>query len=233
MSRKRRITITVLLAWASVVVLAGQDASGGYDEWTFQNDLTTLTANPHRLGGMADGSIVASKHVEDRLRQIGVDEIYIQNFPVIQPVTTQCELVADGKSYPINAMRPNILQAPVTPEEGITGTTMYVGRGEVPEYGSRIPEDKIVVMDFDSGMNWLNAFAFGARAVLFIAADKVAANPFHHMNLPANLPRFHVPGEVADALQLREAPRKIKLLGACEWREQRGRNVIAVLRGTD
>ncbi len=231
MNNHRPVKIAVLLC-AGLFAYSASIARGGWDEATFQKDLEALTVNPHRLGGMEEGSLAAGKYVEKRLREIGIEEIYIQRFPVIQPITTQCELILDGKSYPIHAMRPNILQAPVTPEEGITGTTMYVGTGELSEYGKRTAENKIVVMEFDSENNWSKAFAFGARAVLFVGVDKPAANAFHHINLPANLPRFCVPEAIAQELRLRERPQTIKLLAACEWRELRGRNVIAVIRGT-
>jgi hypothetical protein len=208
---------------------------GEIDEKQFDADVRELTKNPHRLSGRADGSVAASRYVEGRLAEMGFvagESLFVQEFPVVQPRQTQCELVVDEQRHAIYGMRPNILHAPVTKEEGISGETMYVGRGEVGDYGSRTAEDKIVVLDFDCERNWLKAFAFGARAVLFIGQEGAASSARHHLNVPANLPRFYVPAELAEKLELTRRPRQVKLLAACEWEQLRGRSVIAVLRGT-
>ena len=237
MSRSHPITCFRLsIAMLGLLALvAGSAAQGATDKKTFISDLKTLTAEPHRRAGYQDGSLRASEYVEKRLRQIGFsdDDIHVLTFPVIQPITTECELIAGEQSYQIFPAMPNLIQASVTPEEGLTYETMYVGNGEVSEYGNRLAKDKIVVMDFDSGKNWQTAFAFGARAVLFIGSDKPAANALHYVNVPANLPRFYVPADVASKLQLATRPRSITLKAACEWKELRGRNVVAIVRGTN
>jgi len=226
-------------AWANVERQVTQRYKPAPESRSFYLDLAVLTRHPHRLAGYGwqaedkdlPGSIAAARHVANRLMAMGFKEVFTQDFPVVQPVTTECKLLIDGRSYPIHAMRPNILQAPVTPAEGISGRTIYVGRGEAHEYKNTTAKDQIVVMDFDSGKNWLRAFAFGARAVLFIGSDKPAANTYHHLNQPANLPRFYVPKDLARKLELRRRSRHVKLLAACQWRQMRGRNVVAVLRG--
>jgi len=208
---------------------------GEIDEEQFRADFRELTTNPHRLAGRADGSVAASTYVEGRLASMGFvagESLFVQEFPVVQPRQTQCELVVDGQRHAIHGMRPNILHASVTKEEGISGETMYVGPGELSDYGSRTAEDKIVVLDFDCERNWLKAFAFGARAVVFIGQEAPARNAWHHVNVPANLPRFYVPAELAEKLELTKRPRQVTLLAACRWEQLRGRSVIAVLRGT-
>ena len=208
---------------------------GEIDEEQFRADFRELTKNPHRLAGRADGSVAASRYVESRLAALGFvagESLFVQEFPVVQPRQTQCELVVDGQRHAIHGMRPNILHASVTEEEGIAGETRYVGPGELSDYGSRTAEDKIVVLDFDCERNWLKAFAFGARAVVFVGQEGAARNAWHHVNVPANLPRFYVPAELAEKLELTKRPRQVTLLAACQWEQLRGRSVIAVLRGT-
>ena len=197
----------------------------------------------------APGSLFASRYVENVLKDIGVDELYIQEFPVVQPVTEECELLvalkekdASGKSKTLKLelyqARPNILQASVTPAEGLSGKTLYVKNGGLENYPG-LPEDKIVVMDFDCLKNWQKAFALGARAVIFLgpADDKPAARAFHHVNVPANLPRFYVPAKVAAEAARAGVDLKtsqyVTIKSACRWTELLGRNVIGVIRGTD
>jgi hypothetical protein len=237
----------------------------------------------------APGSLATSRYVENRLKQIGVDELYVQTFPVVQPITTECRLSVNGREvtsqaiygmdasqvgcaaslflvgasggsylspgplhagaapvplgaatilgYPsrpvIYQVRPNILQASVTPAEGLSGKTLYIKDGSIENYLA-LPEDKIVVLDFDCMKNWLDAFAFGARAAIFIgpADGRPAARAYHHLNVPANLPRFYVPAKVADKVGLADS-RHVTIKSACRWDRLEGRSVIGVIRGSD
>ncbi len=237
MSRQGMIS-TALAVWVCTAVAA--TASAAISLETFESDLRALTANPHRLAGFEDGSLAAGNYVLQRLKDIGFEDenIFLQDFTVVQPITTQCELVAGGVSYPILPMRPNVVQASITPQEGLTGEVVYAGRGDVAEYGSSYPQGKIVAMDLDSADNWLNAFAFGAKAVLFLGPPEGPTpdiRAYQHASVPANLPRFYAPRELVETLDLTHPQHlsKVTLRAACQWKELRARNVIAVLRGTD
>ena len=232
-------TKAVQAAWAGVEQKVRSTYKPSADEMSFYLDLAILTKHPHRLTGYgagqedAAGSLFAGKYVENRLLSMGFKEVVTQEFPVVQPVTTECEIVINGQSHAIYAARPNILQATITPPEGIVGKTLYVGQGETEDYGTTLPEDRIVVIDFDSGDNWQNAFAFGARAVIFVDTERRTGKPYHHVNVPANLPRFYVGKKLAEELRLTGKPQTVKLLAKCDWQQLRGRNVVTVVRGTD
>ncbi len=221
----------VLGALAQQALLCGVALAGAMPA-SFTNDFRALTRGPHRLAGRADGSLAAAEHVAKRLDEIGVREIYFQDVPVVQPRMTECFLEVDGVRYPIHAARPNVLQATVTPIEGLAGKTLYAGAGETSAYGRESPEGRIVLLDFENGGRWLDAFAFGARAVVFLGDPDASAQARHHVNVPANLPRFYVPAELAAELELRERPREVRLFAAATWEEGLGRNVIGVIRGT-
>lgn len=201
-------------------------------------DLAALTKNPHRLAGFEDGSRAASAYVETRLREMGFDdaELFLQEFPVVQAVPSDVSLQSGEKTYGpgdgFHVFRPNLLTPNVTPADGITGEAIYVGNGAMPQYGNRIPQNRIVVMDLDCQTNWLNAFALGARAVIFIGSTKPADMCLQYLNLPANLPRFYVTPELAEKLQLRTKPQTLALKANNTWKQLQGRNVVAVVRGT-
>ena len=212
-------------------------------ELGFYLDVAALTRFDHRLSGYgsgpnqeptdAAGSIPAAHYVADRLKAMGVRRVVTQRFPLVQPLTKECKLIVDGKEYPIYEMRPNVLQAPVTPAEGLTGQTLYAKSGQPAEYGSVLPENRIVVLNMDCEKNWLKAFAFGARAVLFIGQEEAVAKAYHHVNVPANLPRFYVPAKLAETLALKTRSREVTIKAACRWTPLHGMNVIAKIPGTD
>ena len=223
------IGLGAVATWIGLSLATGSVAT----QDAFQRDLAALAKSAHRLAGYEDGSRAASKYVEEQLRAAGIQEVFVQEFPLVMPRTTECVLEADGQKHAILAVRANLVQASITPAEGLEGDTLYVGKGELGDYGKDLAKDRIVVLDFDCGKNWRHAFAFGAKAVLFVDTGNTEALPYHHVNVPANLPRFYVPRDVADALALTKASRKVRLLAACSWERKRGRNVIGVIRGTD
>jgi len=248
------IVFALTIAWALVPAVGVAD---GIDAEQFDADLSALTRHPHRLAGFGwkqddpqsvPGSIGASRYIEQRLRDIGFAEdnpdarLFVQTFPVIQHKMTECELqIADetiGQADGFYACRPNLFQASVTPEQGLTGELIYVGSGQIAEYPpDASAKDKIVVMEYDCGQDWQIAFSLGARAVIFIGQpydpDGPPVNAYHHINLPANLPRFFVTEELAERLGLRRYSGEVKIQAACEWGQSRGRNVIALLTGTN
>ncbi|NBB95598.1 MAG: hypothetical protein GVY16_07635 [Planctomycetes bacterium] len=240
--------VVALVAGAQSLPADGPAAAADAADTQFQVDLAELTKNSHRLAGYENGSLAAAAYVEKRLKEIGFAAeatdpafgqfaLYEQSFPVVQHVLSECELSDGEATYTqkdgFYSCRPNLLLGAITPAEGITAKTMYVGRGTMPEYGSRIPQDRIVVMDLDSRTNWLKSFALGARAVVFIGSEKPAPNPYQHINMPANLPRFYVTPELAETLGLRSESRELTIKAAVEWKQLRGRNLIAVVKGTD
>jgi hypothetical protein len=218
----------------------------GQDE--FETDLAVLTRFPHRLAGYGSesanrakdvpGSIYAARYVEARLKAIGIEQVFTQDFPVVQPVSTECSLFVDGQevkepdgSPVIYPARPNLLQASITPAEGLAGATVWAGKGLPTQY-PELPEGKIVLLDIDCGKDWLTAFSMGAKAVIFVGDEAPASKATQHINMPANLPRFYISRQTAQRLKLTEGSRQVTIKAACEWRGLNGRNVIAVVRGS-
>jgi hypothetical protein len=194
----------------------------------------------------APGSLAASAYVQNRLDaladkyELGTDDfqVFVQEFDLVQPVTTECRLSiegtpaldADGADL-LQAVMPNHLWASVTPEEGLEGQAIYVAKGRLEDYGDALIRDKIVLLDPDG--DWLGAFTFGAQAVIFIGDYKPGDHPVNHLDYPMNLPRFYLPVDAARKLGLLTGTPTLRIQAAAEWRPMRGRNIIAVRRGSD
>ncbi len=242
-------------AWSDPVVQARVKAcKASSEDQDFYRDLVVLTRHPHRLAGRGEafprqlgdkeitaykdlpGSLWASYYVGNRLKAMGLEVVLVQQFPVVGAITTQCKLVVDKQEYlpkdGFHAMRPNNLHGVITPPEGLTGRTLYAGSGKLNEYPAS-PKDAIVVLEYEAGDRWQDAFAMGAKAVIFVGSDQPAANTYHHLNFPANLPRFYVTAELARQLELRSRSPEVTVHAECAWKMLEGRNVIGVIRGTD
>ena len=95
-------------------------------------------------------------------------------------------------------MRANGLMLPVTPAEGITGPIQYARMGRMQDYGSRPPTGAIVVLDYNAGKAWMDAFRMGAKAVVFVRNGPTPSWAAHSIENHANFPRFYYSGPASD-----------------------------------
>ena len=221
--RSRRLALigALLLAAASRAPAEGPDA--------FRADCLALTAGCHRLTGSPEYRRAAN-YVEQRLRQSGVDEVFFEEFPAVRTVVKRCELTLENsRRLDLLPMRANGLMLPVTPAEGITGPIQYAGMGRVEDYGRRSPAGAIVVLDYNAGQAWMDAFRLGAKAVVFVRNGPTTSWSAHSIENHANFPRFYYPGPASDLPDGARAAIHSELL----WQSATGCNVFGFLRGTD
>jgi hypothetical protein len=229
------------LAWLGLIVGAiGLVSPCGWaqepfeaDPQQFQADLRALTRDDHRLIG-TEPNRAAGQYIEQRLREIGLADSDILRLDFLAPTVQieRCELTVGQTTVRLRPMRPNTMVYPTTPAEGISGPLIYVGSGELSEYGSRSAEDAIVVMNYDCFDNWTDAFSMGAKAVIFIGDGSTPALP-KHVSLPANLLRFYIDRDQLQTLDITEDQASATIHSRVKWQEGVGRNIIAYLPGTD
>ena len=73
---------------------------------------------------------------------------------------------------PLNPIRLNAISPISGPDKGIEGPLVYVGRGELSDFEGKTINRAIVMMEFDSGKNWVNAASLGAFGLIFIDRGK-------------------------------------------------------------
>lgn len=218
------VTCAALAAW----LLAAPGAAGAGDR--FLDDCRALCSGPHRLAGTAE-CLRASEYIESRLREIGLDEVIVQEFPTVGLELLRCELEltppeGPARRLPLLPARPNGIVPPVTPPEGLSGEVLRVGPGGETEF-PRPPQGRIVVLDYNSPMGWLAAFREGAKAVVFTRT--AAPRSWHalHVEADANLPRFYYEGDPSD---IPDGSRAV-IRSEVAWTGAIGRNVFGLLRG--
>lgn len=194
----------------------------------FRVDVEALLRAPHRLSGTPEYS-AAADYVETRLREMGIETIVAQEFPSLQTHVTRCEMVADGRTLPLIPGRPDGIQPPISPPEGILGELVDLGDGSDEQLNRVVVRDRIVVMDYNAGMQWLKAFRLGARAVIFVGGEQGDSYQHLYLRANANLPRFYFNGPRS------ELPfgQPVTIHSEITWQKTTGRNIIAFLPGTD
>ena len=112
-----------------------------------------------------------------------------------------------------------------------------------------IPRGSVLLVDFNSSTQWINAAMLGAKAVVFIEPETTirgeAENKF--LTVPANIPRFWVSKADADLLlnllndadaknsdsNFESQPLMVRLNSTMTWKRQIGQNIRGFLEGSD
>ena len=112
-----------------------------------------------------------------------------------------------------------------------------------------IPRGSVLLVDFNSSTQWINAAMLGAKAVVFIEPETTirgeAENKF--LTVPANIPRFWISRTDADLLlnllgeseagnagrNSKPEPLMVRLNSTMTWERQIGQNIRGFLEGSD
>ncbi len=204
------------------------------DEAQYREDLQYLASFPHRLPG-SEWMDKSADYIEKRLREAGLDQVLRQKIKVPYLNVDRCELEIGGEVVALAPMRPNITIPPATPPEGVTGSLIYVGRGEMQDYDEQFPEDSIVLIDYDSSDNWQKAFSLGAKAVIFLGGSEPASSEPLNVSLPMNLLRFYMERDKIEELGLDQDKNhpEVTLHSDVAWEFREDVNIVARVPGRD
>ncbi len=203
-----------------------------------------LAAVESRVTGYA-GCERAARIVEDRFRELGLEDVAIEEFPVLVPWVKVDERgwaasldAGSGREWEILPIWPNLVRCPKTPAKGITGKLIYAGNGELRAFTGLEVTDSVVLLDFNCGGRWFNAPLLGARVVLFVEPDTTLRGEAEEkfLSMPVDIPRFWVPKEAADSLlAMLTANPEIQVTVKCdmEWRKVVAQNITGRIKGSD
>jgi ABC-type antimicrobial peptide transport system permease subunit len=121
-----------------------------------------------------------------------------------------------------------------------TGRLIYGGYGTIEDLNNIRGEinGSIVLMEFNSGYNWLTVMRLGAKAVIFVAPDDTVRSECDRKNLdiPVKFPRVYVSkddGSYLRYLALSDGRVIVTVNVNMRWVRAKAKNIIAVLNGTD
>ena len=198
------------------------------------NHMQKFSSIPTRVTGYP-GCEQASEYIIEYFRKLGL-KIEVQDFPVLVPIDHGANITvpSTGEIFEAYPLWPNLIQCSPTPPEGISGHLIYAGSGSLKEFDGLEVNGSIVLMDFNSLDNWINAAKLGAKAIIFIepwettrmeAESKVILTPIY-------FPRVYVSREVGERLKvLAEENATITLRSNMRFEWRTGKNIIGVLNG--
>ncbi|MGD8989964.1 MAG: M28 family peptidase [Desulfobacterales bacterium] len=191
-----------------------------------------------------EGNAAAAIYLKEEFENLGYKEVgsYRFSVPVIQHVRSQLTLSNHNRPIELqpivgNAVTPQTIAAP-----GLSGPLIYAGRGELAELNGKQIKDAILLMEVDSGKNWLNAANLGARALIYIDRNNSTRALFDEKFelSPLQFPRFWM-----SQAQAREAfgdfekatdglvAVDVRLVSQTRWQRVSSENIYCLVDGVD
>ncbi len=182
----------------------------------------------------SDGADRAADMIRERFEAAGL-QVGTQKFHQPVPVLDEAHVEVGGRRFPLYPWGPNMAYLPRTPDEGLTGPLVYVGKGSLAECNGRDLEGAIVLMDLTAGQEWFPVAMFGAKALIFLEDGPATRVEFEEKDTPTPVvfPRFYAPAETARSLVgLAEGtPKSATVVSRTRWENKTVENIYAIVPG--
>ena len=152
-------------------LIGAQPLSAASDR--FQQTLQTLASYGDRSTG-SPGNQAAADYIFQRFKALGFEDVGTLSFSVPVRVHGASTLsVPDKKlTLPIQPFNGNAVSPGTVPPRGLRGPLVYVGSGDLQNFNGKDIAGAIILMELDSGKNWLHAANLGANALIYIDRGK-------------------------------------------------------------
>ncbi|MBC7289612.1 MAG: M28 family peptidase, partial [Armatimonadetes bacterium] len=220
--------------------IASSAGSADYEAVARAVDLSGIKSHVNYLASLGSrvsgypGNEKAADYILRYFRTLGL-ETYVQEFDLPTPLDSGCWLEVAGKRYEIASLWPNLVRTSQVPPEGLRGPLIYVGPGRLSDFDGKPVKNAIVLMDFNTGQNWLNAPLLGAAAVIFIepASTTRGEAEVKFLRCPIDVPRFYIRTDAAAELMALTtgATPEATIHTDVKWVNRTNRNIIAIIPG--
>jgi len=181
----------------------------------------------------------AADYIFQKFNEFGLSDIHFEYYNVTVPVDLGANitvLIPENHFFRAYPLFPNDVQSCSIPPGGITGKLVYGGIGTLSALNYKEINGSIVLMEFNSGRNWINAAMLGAKAVIFLPPAENfdrSQGLAKSTEMPLYLPRLLVSKEDSRYLynltQQGEVIVNVQSQMAYEIRE--AKNVVGFIRG--
>ena len=175
----------------SPVSVKAQSDSASVDR--IRQTISTLASFKDRATG-TKGNKEAAKYIKKMFSEIGLEQVGSIPFaiPVLKHNGSALTLPDRNVTVPISPIRANAISPGTIPTEGMEGPLVYVGPGDLNNLNGKSIDGSIILMEFDSGKNWLHAASLGAQALIYVSRQAMPKTFFEEkLELtPIRFPRF-------------------------------------------
>ena len=198
-----------------------------------------FTQHESRVVGY-EGHEKAADFIESEFRRFGMEDVEAETYGVAVPIDQGGSLMVEdtGEVFTIHGLWPNLVKTTTLPTGGVRGHLLWGGTGDVSEFNGRDVEGAVVLMEFNSWNNWLNAAMLGAQQIVFIEPDSTftAQAETKFLQVPNSVERFWIDkasGEKLKELIAQKDEVNVTLKARMDWEKKETRNILGWIRGTD
>lgn len=193
------------------------------------------------------GNDLAAEYIYTKFREYGLKNVSYQEFSVVDCISYGANVTVSNVTITVHPLVPNFICPSTTPPDGITGKLIYVeGVGDLRDFDGKDVNGSIVLMEWNSEANWLNAPRLGAKAVIFLPPKYLLGSLYGAVGwkktepapvtkclweTPLNFPRFYAEEPEAKILQ-ENVGKTVRLVSTQRWTEVTGKNVVGFIEGT-
>ncbi|MFX0086031.1 MAG: M28 family peptidase [Candidatus Hodarchaeota archaeon] len=175
-------------------------------------------------------------YIIDYFHMNNLSDITNVSYPLTIPIESETFIQYAGQNFTAHSLLPNSVHTCNTPLGGLTGVLTYAGYGNLMEFDGLTIKDSIVVLEFNSGSNWINVASLGAKGVIFLppndtdrfeAKDKV-------IDIPLNFPRVYISNSTTAGLirsVSQELGQSITIFNRMEWRTIEAKSIVGYIQG--
>jgi hypothetical protein len=240
---RRRAPVAAALTVIAIWTMSALSAAAAPDAAAFRADIEKLASLGDRSTG-TPGNESAATYIRGVFERLGLEEIGAQKFavPVIRHEASRLAVPDRELSVGLTPVILNAITPQTIPPDGIDGPLVYVAEGDMADFNGKRVEGAVVLMDIDSGRNWLNAASLGAGALIYVDGDATPKMLYKEkMELsPIQFPRFRMEksrlrnlfGDFETSPEGVVAPR-VRLTSKIGWQEVVSENIYALIPGSD
>jgi len=227
----------LLLCW-SAPASATTTVASATDQAALRKTVAFFAALGDRSTG-SEGNRQAAAYISERLQAAAPAELDSLDFFVPMLRAQDSTLEINGQTIPISPLLYNAITPENLPENGLAGPLIYGGRGELADFNGKQVEGAIVLLEFDSGRNWLNAASLGASALIYIGRGTADRSRFTEKEelSPIQFPCFFLPEQQLTELGIDDPAAldnvQVRLHSSMHWQQVRARNIYALFPGTE
>jgi hypothetical protein len=230
------LILLFILCWILLLPLAAAAGIQNTQKDDFRTVIEVFAASP--------GAQTAAAYIKKRFEALELESMGSHWFsvPVVRHGKSALTLTEQNVTFPIRPINANAITPQTVPPPGLEGPLVYVGHGDLHHFNGKIVDGAIILMELDSGKNWLHAANLGAKALIYVdRGDSSKAFFEEKIELsPIQFPRFWMPlSEVREYFgQFESAPNgmvapRVQLSSEAQWQEADGENVYGLIPGSD
>jgi hypothetical protein len=234
--------LLIVLVWIFFYAIPADAEISASPQNQFFSDINTLSSFEDRSTG-TKGFNSAAEFISQSLDDLNFGDVKTHLFlvPTLLHHNSTLTVLSSGQIIAVDPILGNAISPGTIGSPGIEAPLVYVGQGELSELSGKKIEGTIVLMELDSGKNWLNAASLGAKALIYVDRGDSTKSFFEEKFevTPIRFPRFRISLEKAvnlfgdfENIKGKASTETVRLVSDTRWENVSAKNIYCLVEGS-